>query len=378
MTKPPQPPATSPIGRLSRRIPQVRLRARIRHGRRRMEQAFIPIIQAAIGAGVAYSIARYGLGHKLPFFAPIAVWVCLGFTSDRRLRKVAELAFGVALGVGLGDLIVTVIGSGPWQISLVLAIAALTARFLDRGLTVTMQAGVQAVVVVALPVQASGAPMTRWIDAVVGGLTALAVAALLPSDPRKGPRGQVSGLIKELGAVLNKLAQALREGDYDAALVTLERARAMQPAVDEMHSLLRAARETVRVSPAMRRYRGQVSELNKVAIVVDRAARNARVMCRRAVPLTETDTHLPILADMIAQAAAGCAHLRDSVAAGFPAPEARQEFIDLARQLGPEAAELRGGSVITLVVLLRSLTVDLLQATGESAKNARAYLPLAD
>lgn len=361
-----------------RRIPQVRVRSRIRHGRRRVQQGFVPIVQAALGAGIAYAIARYALGHQNPFFAPIAAWVCLGFTPDRRVRKVAELALGVALGVGLGDLIVTVIGSGPWQIALVLIAAALAARFIDRGVTLTMQAGVQSIVVVALPVHASGAPMTRWVDALVGGAMALAVAALLPADPRRGPRAQVSGVIRELGAVLNRLSQALRDGDYEAGRVALERARSMQAAVDEMHSILRGARETVRVSPAMRRFKGHVTELDKIAVVVDRAVRNARVMCRRAIPLVETHTHLPVLADLIEQAADSCVELRSSVAAGFPAPEARARLVDLAHKLGPEAAELRGGSVVTLVVLLRSLTVDLLQATGESSKSARAHLAIGD
>jgi len=371
-------PGSSPVARLSRRIPRVRVRSRIRHGRRRVQNAFIPIVQAAFGAGVAYAIARYGLGHETPFFAPIAAWVCLGFTPDRRVRKVAELALGVALGVGLGDLIVTVIGSGPWQIAFVLIAAALAARFIDRGIMFTMQAGVQAVVVVALPVQASGAPMTRWVDALVGGAMALVVAALLPADPRKGPRAQVSGVINELGAVLNRLAQALRDGDYEAGRVTLERARSMQAAVDEMHSILRAARETVRVSPAMRRFKGQVTELDKIAVVIDRAVRNTRVMSRRAIPLVEAHTHLPVLADLIEQAARACELLRGAVAAGFPAPEARAELVDLAHKLGPEAAEIRGGSVVTLVVLLRSLTVDLLQASGESSKAARAHLAIGD
>lgn len=368
----------STIARLSKRIPRVRLRSRVRHGSRRVVQAFVPIVQAAIGAGIAYAIARYGLGHETPFFAPIAVWVCLGFTSDRRMRKVAELALGVALGVGLGDLIVTIIGSGPWQIALVLIAAALSARFIDRGVMFTMQAGVQAVVVVALPVQASGAPMNRWIDAVVGGAMAIAVAALLPTDPRKEPRAQVSGVLNELGAVLNNLAKSLRAGDLETGRVTLERARSMQAGVDEMNATLRSARETVRVSPAMRKFRGEVTELGKIAIVLDRAVRNARVMCRRATPLIETHTHLPALADLIEQAARACEELRGAVAAGFPTSVARHQLIDLGRQLGPEAAELRGGSVVTLVVLLRSLTVDLLQASGESTRAAQSHLATGD
>src|SRR5690625_6882040 len=87
----------SPLAPISRRIPRVRLRARVRHGRRRVEQAFLPVVQAALGAGLAYAIARYGLGHKNPFFAPIAAWVCLCFSSIRRVRMVDELGFVLAI-----------------------------------------------------------------------------------------------------------------------------------------------------------------------------------------------------------------------------------------------------------------------------------------
>src|SRR5699024_12274601 len=116
-------------------------------------------------------------------------------------------------------------------ISFVLLLATAAARFLDRGLMLTMQAGVQAIVVVALPVQASGGPMTRWVDALIGGLMALAAAALLPGDPRKRPRDQVNSVLRELGDVLNDLSRSLIAGDDKKALRTLERARSMQPPV---------------------------------------------------------------------------------------------------------------------------------------------------
>src|SRR5690625_7884882 len=107
-----------------------------------------------------------------------------------------------------------------------------------------------------------------------------------------------------------------------------------------MHTIWRVSRECVWVSPAMRRYRGQVTELTKVAVVVDRAARNARVMCRRAIPLTEDNTHLPVLAEMIGEAADACAELRRCVVVGFPAPAAPAQVIELAGRLGPEAADV--------------------------------------
>ena len=85
--------------------------------------------------------------------------MALGFTMDRSVRRVAELAVGVALGVALGDLVVHVIGKGAWQMAVVLFLAAIIGRFLDRGAMLTTQAGVQAIVIVGLP--ASPRPVAR-------------------------------------------------------------------------------------------------------------------------------------------------------------------------------------------------------------------------
>jgi len=153
-----------------RRSARVLLEARFRQGRARGRSSWYPIVQAAVAVAVSAAIGRYALGHQYPFFAPVAAWVCLGFSADRKIRKVAELAVGVALGVGLGDVVVRLIGSGPWQVALVLLVAATTARFLDRGVTFTTQAGVQALVIVGLPsLGASGGGFGRWTDAAVGG-----------------------------------------------------------------------------------------------------------------------------------------------------------------------------------------------------------------
>jgi len=93
------------------------VRARARQGWARVRSSLVPVLQASAAAGAAFGIARYGLGHPYPFFAPVSAWVALGFSSDRQVRRVAELAIGVAVGVALGDLLVHLIGSGwcRWQ-----------------------------------------------------------------------------------------------------------------------------------------------------------------------------------------------------------------------------------------------------------------------
>ena len=82
-------------------------------GRRALlRRAAWPIAQTAIGAGTAWAIARYALGHKQPFFAPIAATISLGWTVGRRARKAVQLMTGVAVGIVIADLVVAVIGTG--------------------------------------------------------------------------------------------------------------------------------------------------------------------------------------------------------------------------------------------------------------------------
>ena len=148
-------------------------RVRVRQGLDRVRAAWFPILQASVAAGIAFGIGRYGLGHEYPFFAPICAWIALGFSADRSLRRVAEIAVGVAIGVGLGDALVHVIGTGLWQVAVVLFVAAILARLVDRGALLTTQAGVQAMVIVGLPtLAAGGGALGRWTDALVGGSVA--------------------------------------------------------------------------------------------------------------------------------------------------------------------------------------------------------------
>ncbi len=236
---------------------------------------------------MSYAIARYALGHQFPFFAPVSAWIALGFSQTRQLRRVAELAVGVAVGVGLGDLIVHGIGSGWWQIALVLVLAASVARFLDRGGMFTTQAGVQAIVVVGLPASvASGGALGRWTDALVGGAVAVGVAALTPGDPRRLPRRAARQALLDLAATLGGLVAGLRHADADDVEDALVRgplrpsrrstSGATSPAARATwHACRRAGCGTATSSPRSR----------TASAMGDRALRNARVVARRSIPL---------------------------------------------------------------------------------------------
>ena len=70
-------------------------------------RAFL-VVQCALAAGVAWFVASDLLAHPTPFFAPIVAVVCLGISYGQRLRRVVEVAVGVAVGVFTADLFVSV------------------------------------------------------------------------------------------------------------------------------------------------------------------------------------------------------------------------------------------------------------------------------
>ncbi|MGH8970656.1 MAG: FUSC family protein, partial [Actinomycetes bacterium] len=137
----------------------------------RLRRRSFLIVQVALAAAIAWLVARELLDHPRPFFAPVAVIVSLGLSYGQRLRRVAEVTAGVAVGVGVADLFVHVFGTGTWQIAVVVACSMAVAVLIDGGGLIVTQAGVQAVIATTL-LPSPGAGLGRWLDAVVGGAVA--------------------------------------------------------------------------------------------------------------------------------------------------------------------------------------------------------------
>jgi uncharacterized membrane protein YgaE (UPF0421/DUF939 family) len=330
-----------------------------------------PALQGAVGAAAAYALAQRALSHPYPFFAGVAAFVCLGLADERRLRRVAELAAGVTLGVLAGDLVVLAVGSGPVQLGAVLLVTVLVAVLLDGGNLVVTQAGVQSLLVVGLP-PAAGSPFARWQDAVVGGAVALLVALLLPADPRRLARRRTRALLRELSGVLTDVADGLRRGDVTAAEAALERSRGTQPMVDAAQAAVRGGREVSRLAPQRRRLRPQVERLATVVEQADLAVRNARVLARRALRAVEDEHAVPDVADLVDEVARAVGVLAE-VDLDRPAGWASRPRLErVAARLDPPREDPLAAS---LVLLLRPLVVDLLRGAGVEGPAARRGLP---
>ena len=333
------------------------------------------IAQCALAAGVAWGLARYVVGHKVPFFAPVAAMLCLGFSFGQRLRRVAEVMVGVAVGVGVGDLFVKMFGTGVPQIVFVVALAMSVAVLLGAGNLMVTQAGVQAAMVTTL-LPDPGAGFSRWLDAALGGAVALAAATIAPAAAIRRPRQQASAVLNELAALLVETADGLRNHDESDLTDALRRARASESLLDDLRSGASEGVAVVRMSPFRRRHRGRVQQIADLVVPLDRAIRNIRVLVRRAaVSVWRGEVIPPEYPQLLERLADGTRLIAESL---FE-PAADVAAHRVLGELGRRTADLPTPAGLSAVVVLgqiRSTIVDLLELTGATYEEARDLVPL--
>jgi uncharacterized membrane protein YgaE (UPF0421/DUF939 family) len=330
--------------------------------------------QAAVAAGVAYWVAADLLDHPTPFFAPIAAVVCLGTSYGQRLRRVAEVTLGVAVGVLIADLLVLGVGTGAWQIALIVVLAMSTALLLDAGGLFVTQAAVQSVVVATLA-PTSGQALLRWTDAVVGGAVALVAATVVPRAPLRRPRDQAAHVVDTIAVLLRGAARGMREGDVDETMDLLADARETDVLIEELKQAAAEGLSVVRSSPFRARHREPLRQLAEVVEPLDLALRNTRVIVRRTAVAAYRRSPVPeeyaALCDDLATAL-------DEVAAEMRAdrmPSAVQEHL---LRLGERSSYLpRSRELSAEVVLaqLRSVIADLLRLTGMGGLESTDAIP---
>ena len=144
----------------------------------RVRKRFIFIVQAAVGAGLAFWVAQTFFGHEIPFFAPIAVVVTLGISGGNRLNKALEMSVAGVVGVGVGQLLVHTLGTGDWQIAAGVAISLTVAALLSKSQLVSNQVAIGAILIATIMPHGGGTE--RIIDAAIGSVIGVLSIALIP------------------------------------------------------------------------------------------------------------------------------------------------------------------------------------------------------
>ncbi|TQJ23634.1 fusaric acid resistance family protein [Micromonospora sp. A202] len=108
-------------------------------------------VQVGLAAALAWWLAHDLLGNPNPVFAPTAAVGTIAAAIGQRTRRTIELLVGVGLGITIGDGLVRLIGTGPWQTGIIVAIAiAIASALVGRGGTVVSQVGGTAVLIATL------------------------------------------------------------------------------------------------------------------------------------------------------------------------------------------------------------------------------------
>jgi uncharacterized membrane protein YgaE (UPF0421/DUF939 family) len=236
------------------------------HALQRVRAAWEPVALASVAAALAWLIAHRVLGHSQPFFAPIAAAISLSTSRIQRSRRIVQMVGGVLLGIAIGELLATTIGTSASALALIvfatMAAAVLGgAGFVGEGMMFANQAAASAILVTTLHHHGTGSE--RAIDAIVGGAVALILGVgLFPAEPLAMLGDAERAVLATLASTLERFAlRAGAEptdeswilgagGEIHATVAALARARS-------------TARTNTRVAPRRWRLRQVVDAENR-------------------------------------------------------------------------------------------------------------------
>jgi uncharacterized membrane protein YgaE (UPF0421/DUF939 family) len=344
--------------------------------RRRVRPHMLAVLQTAAAALAAWYAALLLLPTDQPTFASIAAVICLGIAHGQRRRRAVELITGVLIGIAIASVLISVMGTGPLQISLLVIIAMSAALLFRGGELLVNEAAISAILLASLDATTSGFSADRFLEGLIGGAVALVVASfLLPPDPvaMVGPVAQT--LFGRLGRTLEETAAALEHSDVARADASLAAARSMDELVEGLEEVLAVAGETARFSPARRGGLDVLRRYDETMPQLDFAVRNTRVLARYVARRVRLGEPAPRLAGAVRELASAVWVL----AALYERPDQDEGL----RGVALEAARLAEGihdsqpSLLTTQIVgqIRSVAVDLVRAADSlaAAPEAQAY-----
>jgi uncharacterized membrane protein YgaE (UPF0421/DUF939 family) len=346
--------------------------------RTRLRGRMLPIVQNATAAVGAWVLATALLPDPRPAFAAIAAVIAVGVTHGERAGRALQLVGGVVLGITVATLLISVIGTGAWQIGILVILAMTAATAVGGGEMLVVESAVSAILLVALdPGAADGFSPTRIAEGAIGGAVALAVSSFLfPPDPALAPGRAAQAMFVELGRALERIATALDARDPGAAERALIDARGIDEMIRSVEEEVSTGQETAKYTPPRRSSRILLDRYARSIPQVDYAVRNTRVLARHVVSLVRENEDVP---EGLSSAVRDLSNSVWELAASYDAPSHAEPARRLAVQAAAGAAAIPEASSTDLVLVrgqLRSAAADLVRAA--ELVTAGDERPLAD
>lgn len=340
---------------------------------RRMQTYLIVAVQAGLAAALAWVIAAHLVGNAEPTFAPAAAVGVIAAGYGNRARRTVELIVGVLVGIAVGDLLIILVGTGPWQTGAIVFLAVSTAILVRGSGSLMTQAGGTAVLVATLTPVAPDLELPRTINALIGGATGmLVVLVLAPINPLRVVRRASAHALDMFAQEMTAAAEALARGDAQATEETLDRMRGSREELSRLAETVSAAAEVVRFSPLRWHRRRRLAAYQHGIEHMSRGFANSRAMVRR-IGTTLRDRE-PVPADLpiaVQKLGEAVRILHREFLAGDQPVGARERALEAVRHAGEGCRQEVGFSGTIVVSQLRTAANDLLRATGVPRKEAR-------
>ncbi|GAB4103682.1 aromatic acid exporter family protein [Micromonospora taraxaci] len=333
-------------------------------------------VQAGLAAGLAYLISHKVLGNPQPVFAPISAVGTLAASVGQRFRRTIELIVGVGVGVAVGDLLIYLLGTGAWQLGLVVTVAILLTIFAGASVAIVIQAAATAVLIVTLSPSTQNLEIPRFVDAFLGGGIALLVTAvLLPLNPLRVINRAARPALDLLATQLDATADGLRSRDRATIQGALERLRDNKEELATLGEAIEGAKETATLSPARWHRRDELTHYAEAADPIDRAMRNSGTLIRRSVTLIEDEEPVPeSMPDAVGHLAESVRLLKHEFAAGEEPEKARERSLRAVSEAGRAYGAGVGFSGSVVVAQIRTTASDLLVASGIEQEEANRWI----
>jgi uncharacterized membrane protein YgaE (UPF0421/DUF939 family) len=273
------------------------------------------------------------------------------------------MVVGVALGIGIADAIFTLIGSGTWQIAVIVVGAMVATVALGGSVVLVSEAAVSALLVATVQLPGSGLSGARFLDSLLGGLVGLVVTSVLPASPGRTVHNAAAQLLAEIAATLEEVAQALERRDPEPAEQAWTRASEIDP--DVLRDAVAAGRETLRLAPWLRGTRAQFDRYARAVTQIDNMVTSVEALSRGTVrALSQGDNVPPPVPEAVRELADAVWRLESTLDEGGDETAVREPALRAAARATLVLEQTANLSVSVIVVQVRATAVDLLRGSG--------------
>ncbi|MDA3145941.1 FUSC family protein [Leucobacter sp. UCMA 4100] len=221
---------------------------------------FLQVVKSGIASLLAWLACILVFPDALPIFGIIAALICVQDNVSQSLNKSIERLVGVVVGVAIAVSASIFFGKAPWLFVAAIFVSLLIGWAFRLTGPSTTQIAISAMLVIALGGESLAYGAERIIETAIGGAIGVLVNAFLIAPVRTSPASiAVHELVEHTAQSLDRIATSLtKKQSFDEMQDLLMAARDLREERREVHTLLRSARESLKLNPRSRHYREQL------------------------------------------------------------------------------------------------------------------------